>query len=255
MATQRSPFVPLTPTISRRTQIVELLGNEIREGVYAPGEKLPTEQELIARFGVSRTVIREAFAALKAEGLLVTRQGSGAFVTENPLGHPFRIAPDEMNSLPQILHVLQLRMAVELEMTGVAALNRNGRTLERMQIAIDKMDDAIAARESISAADYEFHLAIAEGTGNPYFGRFIRFLRHTVSPGLEINPALRDPEVRQSYFTNVQVQHREILRTIRDGDPEGARRIVRAHLEDVLEQYRKLSAWGDPDDKDKARQP
>lgn len=234
-------LAPLAPAVSRRSQVVELLGNEIRAGSHKPGERLPTEQELIVRFGVSRTVIREAFASLKAEGLVVTRQGSGTFVAENPLGPPFRIAPEEMGSLPQILYVLQLRLAVEVEAAGLAAQYRNGRALDRMGRSLDQMDDAVRAGSSISAPDYEFHLAIAEGTGNPYFERFMRFLRNSLSPGREIDPDLKDPEVWRHYFTEVQVQHRAIYAAIRDADPDGARRRARAHIEGVLEQYRKLA--------------
>jgi GntR family transcriptional repressor for pyruvate dehydrogenase complex len=224
--------------------VFDLLSNEIRSGGYEPGDRLPTEQELIVRFGVSRTVIREAFASLKAEGLVVTRQGSGAFVAENPLGRPFRIAPDEMSSLPQILHLMQLRLAVEVEAAGMAAENRNGRALDRMGRSLDLMDDAVRAGISIRDSDYEFHLAIAAGTGNPYFERFIQFLRGSLSPGREINPALKDPAVWRRYFTEVQDQHRAIYTAIRDADSDAARRAARAHLEGVLEQYRKL---GDTD--------
>ena len=60
-----------------------------------PGAQLPTEQELIAATGVSRTVVREAVAALRAEGLVITRQGVGAFVADNAR-RPFRIDVDEL---------------------------------------------------------------------------------------------------------------------------------------------------------------
>ncbi|MDR3435909.1 FadR/GntR family transcriptional regulator [Telmatospirillum sp.] len=233
------PIAPLAPAISRRSQVIERLGAEIRSGSYKPGDRLPTEQELIARFGVSRTVIREAFASLKAEGLVVTRQGSGAFVAKNPLGMPFRIAPEEMTSLPQILYVLQLRLAVEVEAAGLAAAERDDRCLERMQRSLDRMGEAIRAGTGIGDPDYEFHLAIAAGTGNPYFQRFIHFLRNSLSPGREVNPELKNPEVWRSYFTEVQAQHERLYQTIRDGDGDDARRTMRLHLEDVIEQYRR----------------
>jgi GntR family transcriptional repressor for pyruvate dehydrogenase complex len=231
----------LAPVVSRRSQVVDLLGNEIRSGKYKPAERLPTEQELIARFGVSRTVIREAFASLKAEGLVVTRQGAGTFVADNPFGRPFRIAPEEMNSLPQMIYVLQLRLAVEVEATGLAAQYRNGRALDRMGRCLDLMDDAIRAGTSISAPDYEFHLAIAEGTGNPYFERFIRFLRNSLPPGREVNQDLKDPGVWRQYFAEIQSQHRAIYAAIRDADADGARTLARTHLEGALDEYRKLT--------------
>lgn len=233
-------FVHLPPSVTRGSQIIEVLGNEIRHGGYEPGDRLPTEHALIERFGVSRTVIREAIASLKAEGLVVTRQGSGAFVSENPLGQPFRIAPEEMNSLPQILHLLQLRLAAEVEAAAIAAEYRDARAVDRMGRSLDLMDDAIRKGTNISGPDFDFHLAIAAATGNPYFERFMRFLRHTLSPGREIDPELKDPEKRRTYFTRIQSQHRAIYTAIRDGNPEEARSAARAHVHGALDEYRRM---------------
>ncbi len=243
MARHPNPLAPLVPTASRPSQVVELLGADIRAGIYQPKDRLPTEQELIARFSVSRTVIREALASLKAEGLVVTRQGSGAFVAESPFGPPFRITPDEMHSIPQMLYLMQLRLAVEIEAAGIAAENRTERGLERMGRCLDLVDDALRAGTSISQADYEFHLSIASATGNPYFERFIRFLRSTLRPGRELNPALKDPAVWRSYFTHVQMQHRQIYAAIRAANPDDARRAARIHLEGALDEYRRVADY------------
>ncbi len=243
MARYPNPLAPLVPTASRPSQVVELLSADIRAGLYRPKDRLPTEQELIARFSVSRTVIREALASLKAEGLVVTRQGSGAFVAESPFGPPFRITPDEMHSIPQMLYLLQLRLAVEVEAAGIAAENRTAKALERMGRCLDQVDADLRAGTSVSQADYEFHLAIAAATGNPYFERFIRFLRSTLRPGREINPALKDPAVWQAYFTQIQIQHRQIQAAIRDKDADSARRAARAHLDGALNEYRKVADY------------
>ena len=138
-------FFPVTMPPSRTAQLVELLGGEIRAGRYKPGERLPTEQELMARFEVSRTVVREAVASLKAEGLVVTRQGSGAFVVQNPTGKPFRIVSDDLKSITEILHVLQLRLAVEVEAAGLAATARTAAMLEDMSRCIERIDEAVEA--------------------------------------------------------------------------------------------------------------
>src|SRR5919108_177335 len=67
------------------------------------------------------TVVREAVAALRAEGLVVTRQGVGAFVSPEPQRAPFRIEPERMQSLDDILAVMELRLGVEIESAGLAA--------------------------------------------------------------------------------------------------------------------------------------
>src|SRR5215510_11354807 len=101
-------------------RVLTRLSADIRGGRLAPGDRLPTEQELTSSMGVSRTVVREAVAALRADGLVVTRRGSGAYVAENPTG-PFRIAAPPAGSLAAVLDVMELRLAVEVEAAGFAA--------------------------------------------------------------------------------------------------------------------------------------
>ncbi|GGF15857.1 GntR family transcriptional regulator [Aliidongia dinghuensis] len=233
-------FTPLTMPQSRTAQLVEQLGGDIRAGRYKPAERLPTEQELMARFEVSRTVVREAVASLKAEGLVVTRQGSGAFVAQNPTGKPFRIVSDDLRSITEILNVLQLRLAVEVEAAGLAATARTGVMLEDMSRCLDRIDEAVEAGSFAIEVDYEFHLAIARATGNPYFERFMRFLGTVLIPRQTVRAGMDDPRARRDYLAQVQAEHRAIFAAIAVGDPEAARRAARAHLEASRERYRTM---------------
>ena len=235
----RSPtaFSPVTMPMSRTAQLVEHLGSDIRAGRYKPTERLPTEQELMARFEVSRTVVREAVASLKAEGLVVTRQGSGAFVAQNPAGKPFRIVSDDLKSITEVLNVLQLRLAVEVEMAGSAALRRQPRTLDDMRGCLDRIDEAVRAGDAAIEADYEFHLSIARATGNSYFERFMRFLGTVLIPRQTVRAGIEDPRARRDYLDQVQAEHRAIYQAIHDADPDAARSAARAHLEAGCERY------------------
>src|SRR5947208_16955412 len=99
---------PLPAPRSLTGELVTRLTADITSGKIPPGSQLPTEQELIAAAGVSRTVVREAVAALRAEGLVVTRQGVGAFVPANAR-RPFRVDLDQLSSLRDVLDVMELR--------------------------------------------------------------------------------------------------------------------------------------------------
>src|SRR6059058_329321 len=90
---------PVAPTRNLRHEIAERLAAEILGGQLPPGARLPTEQEMVAAMGVSRTVVREAVAALRADGLVVTRQGAGAFVAPDAERRPFRLALDGLPSI------------------------------------------------------------------------------------------------------------------------------------------------------------
>src|ERR1700704_624963 len=111
------PLVKIRPLVAERKLsrgLFEQLAEQIKSGRFAPGARLPTEQELTRAARVSRTVVREAVAALRAEGLVITRQGVGAFVSAAPQQAPFRIDADRLhNNLAEILHVMELRVCVE----------------------------------------------------------------------------------------------------------------------------------------------
>ncbi len=83
MADHRDIFRPLVPPRNLKDELIDCLTAEIKSGALKPSDKLPTEQKMIAAFGVSRTVVREALAALRAEGLIDTRQGVGAFAASS----------------------------------------------------------------------------------------------------------------------------------------------------------------------------
>src|ERR1700712_217598 len=114
----------LTPILPLRSLVVEIgqrIAADIAAGRLMPGAQLPTEQAMMVAMGVSRTVIREAVAALRAEGLIATRQGIGPFVAALPAHALFRIEPEQAASLADALHIMELRTAVETEAAGLAA--------------------------------------------------------------------------------------------------------------------------------------
>jgi len=114
-------LAPLDPPKNRTAEVVDRLAAEIGSGRLGPGARLPTEQEMMTALGVSRTVVREAVAALRAQGLVTTRQGLGAFVASDSQRRPFRIDPDGLKSLEAVIDLMELRLAVEVETAGLAA--------------------------------------------------------------------------------------------------------------------------------------
>jgi len=235
---------PLPPAQNRTTQLARLLGAEIRANKFRPGQRLPTEQEMIAQYQVSRTVVREAIASLRAEGLVVTRQGSGAFVAENPAAGPFHITAQELHSVSEILDVMQLRLAVEVEAAALAAENRNAKAMGAIEHSLDVIDEAVAAGADAVEEDFAFHFAIAAATGNSYFERFMRFLGTVIIPRQTVRLGMEDPESRRAYLVQIQAEHRLIYAAIRDASVEGARRAARAHLESARDRYARLLRTG-----------
>src|SRR6266545_3293416 len=165
---------PLSPERKLSRGLFEQLAEQIKAGRLAPGARLPTEQELTRAARVSRTVVREAVAALRAEGLVITRQGVGAFVSAEPTRAPFRIEPERLQSLDEILNVMELRLGVEIESAGLAAERATKIQLRTITSALSEIEEASAAGGSAVDEDLAFHRAIAEATGNPEFARFLQ---------------------------------------------------------------------------------
>jgi len=226
--------------LSRTAQVAEWFAREIRSGRLGSGERLATEQELIGQFKVSRTVIREAMASLRSEGLVISRQGSGVFVADHSASPTFRIASDEVRSLVDVQNVLQLRLAVEIEAVGIAAEKRTNDDLAQMQQFLQKIDESIAAGGSAIDADFAFHRAISTATGNPYFERFMYFLGPVVIPRQSVRPRSETAEQRRLYLEQVQREHRGIYQAIEQQDVETARLSLRRHLEASRERYRRM---------------
>jgi GntR family transcriptional regulator, transcriptional repressor for pyruvate dehydrogenase complex len=229
------------PAIQNRTgQLIDVLRNEIRVNKLRPGERLATEQQLVSRFQVSRTVVREAIASLRAEGFLVTRQGAGAFVADGAATRPFQIVLEDQRSLTELLNVMQLRLAVELEAAGIAAEKRNKAAINELGRCLDMIDDAIRAGGTAVDEDFAFHFAIAAATGNPHFERFMRFLGSVIIPRQTLRVGMDDPEERRAYLTKIQVEHRIIYGAIRDANVEYARRAMRLHLEQARDRAKRF---------------
>ena len=228
---------PLPSQPSRATLLVQALGTAIRDGSYKPGDRLPTEQHLALHYAVSRGVVREAVASLRAEGLVITRQGSGAFVADNASSPPFQIPAHALQPVRDVLDIMQLRLAVEVEAAGLAAQHRNGRALDRLGQALQCIDEAVRAGETAVEADFEFHLAIAAATENPYFERFMRFLGTVLIPRHTVRRGLEDADSRRAYLAQVQAEHHRIYQAIRNADPAAAREANRLHLEAGRNRY------------------
>ncbi len=236
-----SAFRPLQQPANLTGTLVARLREEITSGRLAPGVKLPTEQEMMASFGVSRTVIREAVSALRADGLVVTRQGSGAFVASDRGRRPFRIDPDQLDSIHDVIHLMELRASVELDAAGLAAERRQDENLRDIDDALGRIDQAIAQGDTAIAADFDFHHAIARATHNPYHMKFLEFLGNFTIPRQRIRVDVHTPEEQTAYLHKVQTEHREIYAAIKAQDADAARESARRHCMNSRARYQKIA--------------
>lgn len=240
-AGKRALLRPLRPQRNLAGEVVKRIADAIRAGWLAPGTRLPTEQELMAAFGVSRTVVREAVAALRADGLVTTRQGSGAFVAADASRVPFRIDPEGLSSIDDVLEIMELRLAIEVEAAALAAERTTPAALAPIRRALRAVDAALRKRESAVVEDFGFHRAIATASGNARIAELLEFLGHHVIPRQSIRVSLTGPDEQRRYLMSIQEEHARIFEAIGKGDAGEARKAMRTHLTRGLRRYRRLA--------------
>ena len=202
----------------------------IATGKIAPGSKLPAELELAALFDVSRPVVRQALDRLREDQLVDSRRGSGTYVRAKPDLMGGMPAVDPARRVGHILEGLELRMVIEPECAYFAALRRSERDLQEMDRMLAGYEDADASGNIAHHHDFGFHRAIAAATGNQRFVQVLKSLEYDVSHAVNVMRQLVHIEPWKRTRAAID-EHRQIYRLIREQDAEGARNIMRSHIE------------------------
>jgi GntR family transcriptional repressor for pyruvate dehydrogenase complex len=232
---------PLDPVRRRTEEVVERIKAQITEGQLPAGARLPTEAAMMAAMGVSRTVVREAIAALRARGLVITRQGAGAFVNAEANRQPYAIDPDGLGSLGSVIEILELRTAVEVEAAAFAAERATAAQIKAIGKAASTFSRAIADGDRAVKEDFDFHFAIAIATQNSRFVGFLEFLGGLIIPRQSIRTYDGKADLQKRYLESVEREHQVIVDAITARDPRKARDAMRKHLLNGKERYKKLS--------------
>jgi GntR family transcriptional repressor for pyruvate dehydrogenase complex len=223
------------------TVVAEGLSEKIRSGRLQPGMQLPTEAELCAEYDVSRTVIREAVARLRSEGMVIPHQGRGMFVSEAPPPRSFSIPDAALKALPETIALLELRLSVEAEAAGLCAKRRTDEEAVALRALMEQVDAQRADPAVVHIHyDYDFHLAIAKATRNEFIHAFLSYLRPMIVPRFQLGHVVA-PEVKDSYYARIHAEHEKIVRAIEKQDSRAARRAMRKHLYNSLERVRALA--------------
>ena len=221
------------------SEIVDSLVASIREGRLLPGEKLPTEAEIMARFDVSRTVVREALSKLQASSLVETKHGIGTFVLQLHDAGNFKIAAEDFATVDDVISVLELRISLETEAAGLAAARRTPENLLALETALRAFQDSIDIDSDAVPPDFQFHMEVARSTGNRHFADLMAYLGTMIIPRTRVNTTQNAPEGRLNYLQRVNGEHESIYNAIRNQDAEAARAAMRTHLSNSRERLRR----------------
>ncbi|MGF1628708.1 MAG: FadR/GntR family transcriptional regulator [Kiloniellaceae bacterium] len=222
-------------------RVIGELRARIESGELKPGDRLPTEQALIKHFGVSRTVIREAVAGLRADGLVLPRQGIGVFVLEPAAPNaelPLLTLPTR--KISDIIESLELRTAVEVEAAGLAAARCSPAQEAEIHSCLKAFEVRLRAGEPTAAEDFAFHVAIAEAANNQQFKEFLAFLGRRTIPRSQLRQAVGASIAPPASDDTLYGEHCAIFEAILARDVEAARAAMRRHLAGSMERYRAL---------------
>jgi DNA-binding FadR family transcriptional regulator len=247
-----APSSPAATDLPRRRPrslaigLVETLSARIRDNVMRSGDKLPTEAAIMDEFGVSRTVVREALSKLQAGGMVETRHGVGTFVVGTGGTQNFRIDPEQIATVREVIAVLDLRIGLEAEAAGLAAVRRTDANIEVMRGALAAFSAAIEHDGDAIAPDFQLHMEIARATQNVHFVELMTYLGTMIIPRARLNTAKVAGEGRREYLQRVNVEHESIVNAIAGRDPEAARAAMRTHLANSRERLRRADGNAAP---------
>lgn len=223
----------MNDTITSVQKLPEAVADKLRQMIIqdslAAGDRMPTEGELMLRFGVSRSTIREASKLLQAERVLEIRRGQGTFVAENPgVGSdPLGLRFSDQSTLLDSL--MEARALIEPGAAYLAATRRTDDDLRLMRDLIDKMDAAYRHKEDYTPYDISFHTAIATCTHNDVLRRLLPIINESIVTGYS-----QTAHVAGSYSRASQC-HSKLFMAIAACDPEEARRVAERHIQQTLE--------------------
>jgi GntR family transcriptional repressor for pyruvate dehydrogenase complex len=217
---------PPKPRENLTDAVVVSLQTWLQGGGLPPGSRLPSEHDLAGRLGVSRPVLREALAQLKASGLVESRRGSGLYTSHDPRPPALRVSRWQTGSLDEVRQIFELRGHLEAGAAELAAVRRTAADLEALGEAMALQ--RAAARDGV-AEDLAFHFAVARTAHNDYFLRVLELISAFLATAMKPSPEEHGDFLARKQA--VEAEHGPIVEAIAAGDAEAARAAMRAHLD------------------------
>ena len=218
------------------TEVYQQIHHLIMSGAWKEGDKLPTEHQLAERFHVSRVVVREALQALRAENLIVTKHGTGSFVSnpQNFLPHHFEGDSGIKLSEEEFQDMIDVRTYIEFRAIDLAARRATEADLEAVRQALERMQASCADLDAFTEADYAFHRAVVLASHN-------RMLCHIMDACQDqFFYCLREMNKLRGDKSWAVELHRDLYQLLADGNAAGAIRCLRKNNE---YNYAKLSPF------------
>lgn len=208
--------------------ISERLLGLIRSGAIQPGERLPSEKELMRRFGVGRSSVREALHSLVALHMLEARPGKGYFLSESLANIPSNLLADLATREMDYLHLMEAREALEIAIVRLAVKRATPLDLKNMTAIYEEIHRAAAEGQDITQYTGKIHQAMAEASHNPVFVRLLEVLM----------PLWPMKMMRRTITAEEHLRlHRRLIDGLQERNEEKIVKLMREHLATTREYY------------------
>jgi GntR family transcriptional repressor for pyruvate dehydrogenase complex len=220
-------------------EIADLIMEDIRKGILTPGDKLPSISSMAESHQVSSASVREALNTLRVMDVIEVKHGQGSYVKERmPLGFEYEF---EIITRKDIENLLGLRKIIEVGCAELACTHADEDDLVKLYGALEKMQTAVMNNELGEQADYEFHISIAESTGNQMLVDLLDDVSEKMLETMKETRRIWLYEEKKS-IRRIHEEHKAIYEAIRNKDIEGAKEAMLIHLngvESVLLEHHK----------------
>jgi len=219
-------------------EIAQQLRDAIYSGHLLPGDKLPSERELVRQFESSRVTVREAIRSLEMAGLLSVKRGygGGAFVADIDL-RPLKESFSTLLRLHKvtIAHLTEVRLLLEPHLAALAARRVTPQDLARLKEVLEEQTEAVGSGQLPHAYDLRFHRLVAEASGNPV----LHAMMNSVAD-LLVDEVVSRLELSVAINRDILHFHRQIYRALIRRDSVRAQELMTQHVLDIQKQLWQL---------------
>ena len=228
---QPMPFQSIEPRRLYR-QIADQIRTLIKSGEFSAGARLPPERDLAKQLGVSRPSVREALIALEVEGLVEVRIGSGIYVQEAGIAHAVN-GEGEATAGP--FELIRARYVIESECAALAAKVGKKVQIHAIAEALSSMEREVSSQHPAQSGDRQFHMRIAEATGNSALVAVVKMLWDERSAPLytQLETHYDTPSLWEAAIN----EHRAVYKAIAVRDVNAARAAMQRHLNQAYKRF------------------
>lgn len=219
-------ITPIAPRETLVDAIVQALVQYVADNRLQAGDRLPSERTLVESLGASRLAIREALSVLKGLGIIEAQHGRGFFVKQLDPSAVFGMLSPllRIQTTMDRRHLLEARLALEMDVAGLAAQHRTIENLAALDAEIEGMRGALREREEYVTHDKAFHKELAQATGNSVFTVFMASITDLLA---ELHDQFRD---ELAFRREAVREHERIVQAVREEDADAARVAMERHL-------------------------